>query len=353
MGERKLRHLIVAAAAVLLLYGCGSRSSIPKVSKEAVEAEAARQVAFGFETLVSETRRLQSVAFPIMSANTAYCADNAIPLYGLSVLTIDNLDEGLRAVASQRLGLDSRVSVVHAVKGSPARRAGLAPGDKIIGVDGKEIGDGIKGMERLARALGRAKSSSTLRVTIVRRERQLTLPMRPVPGCPTQVILSGIGDDEDLVESGAIVIHRGTLRMAGGDNELALVVGHELGHIIARHLKQKGRDAAGFRGGFPVSDRIPAETKDTAGDDGRGDFSEEQEAEADYLGLYFVARAAISTDNAQRLWRKIAQEDPRAMGFAEIHPTSPLRFLAMGKARDEIALKQKTKVPLNPNWPRQ
>lgn len=347
-----MRHLIVAVAAVLLLYGCGSRSSVPKVSKEAVEAEAARQVAFGFETLVSETRRLQSVAFPIMSASAAYCTENAVPLYGLSVLTLDNLDEELRAVASQRLGLDNQVNVVHTVKGSPSRRAGLAPGDRIIGIDGKEIGDSIKGMERLARALGRAKSSSTLRVTILRQGRQLTLPMRPVPGCATQVILSGIGDDEDLVKSGAIVVHRRTLRMAGSDDELALVVGHELGHIIARHLKQKRNDADGYFGGLPVSEQIPADAKDTGGDDGRGDFSEKEEAEADYLGLYFVARAGISIENAERLWRKVAQEDPRTLGFAEIHPTSPLRFLTIGKTRDEIAIKQQTKVPLNPNWPR-
>jgi len=42
-------------------------------------------------------------------------------------------------------------------------------------------------------------------------------------------------------------------------------------------------------------------------------FSQDFEAEADYVGLYHAARAGYDIENAPYIWRRFAASDPRGI----------------------------------------
>lgn len=339
--------MAAAVAAGLLAAACGSRNAtLPSISQEAVEAANARQVAFRFETLVAASKRLQSVAFPVLTANAGYCGKRVRAVFGLSVLTLENVPEPMRAAAQERLRLGNAVQIVQTVKNSPARRAGLAPGDKILRLGKRDIPEGVGGTERIAEILGRAKPGRALRATVLRGTRKLTFPLRPVKGCAYPVLLAGLGDDEAIVKSGGIVLPAGLVALAASDDELAIAVGHELGHLVAEHVTLRG-DVSELIGGFPAAAPIAASAADG---DPRDPFSDDYEKVADYLGLYFAARAGYAVDGVEPFWRKAAGQDPRGLAFARTHPVSPERFVLIGKTRDEIALKRQQDAPLEPGW---
>lgn len=339
------------------LGACSARQQVPEVSQEAIKQETARQRAFRFESLITETRRLQSVSFRIRTANTAWCRQAIAPQFGMSVLSLENLEPHMRPIASERLGLDQMVGVVHVVKDSPARRAGLAPGDRLVEVDGRAIPGGQKGTRVLAQILAAAKSERSLRIGVLRRGRTLTFTLTPVPGCAYPVVLADQGQATAFTNARRIVVQRDFIRLGSSDDELALIVAHELAHIVIGHLKKRrGDDVGTVIGGFRVDTPVGAENRDKDGllsrvrrDSAPETFKDVQEREADYFSLYFMARAGYDPLAAERFWRKMADENPETVAFAGAHPASPERFVLIGKTNDEIALKRRSKAPLEPN----
>ena len=70
-------------------------------------------------------------------------------------------------------------------------------------------------------------------------------------------------------------------------------------------------------------------------------FSQEFEAEADYVGVYHAARAGYDTRKAAYFWRRMAAAHPRAIGLqGTTHPSSANRFLAVEAASKEVAEKR-------------
>ncbi len=343
--------------AGLGLAACSARQQIPEISKEAVEAESSRQRAYRFESLIVETKRLHSVSFRIRTANATWCGQAATPQFGLSVLSLENLEPDVRPIAKERLGVDQMVSVVHVVKGSPARRAGLAPGDRLSEIDGRPIPGGLEGTKVLAQILNTAKPERPLRVKVLRRGRTLSFTLTPVSGCAYPALLAGQRQANAYTNARRIVVQRDFIRLGSSDDELALIVAHELAHIVAGHMKSRRGDEAGtVLGGFRIDVPVGTEKKDSDGFLSRvragsspETFENVQELEADYLSLYFMARAGYDTGAAERFWRKMADEDPKAVVFAGAHPASPERFVLIGKTNDEIALKRRSQAPLEPN----
>ena len=73
------------------------------------------------------------------------------------------------------------------------------------------------------------------------------------------------------------------------------------------------------------------------------------EAEADYVGMYYLARAGYSTSGVEDVWRKMAVEAPEAIFIKTDHPVTPQRFLAIEAASREIEDKRAKGEPLVPN----
>lgn len=132
---------------------------------------------------------------------------------------------------------------------------------------------------------------------------------------------------------GKVAVYSGILPVAKNASGMAVVMGHEIAHAIARHgaermaqekLVQIGRMATGFA----IGDMNPETQRMVMGAFGLGaqygvllPFSREHESEADYMGLVFVARACFDPQEAPKLWERMGQVSGR--GPAEFQSTHP------------------------------
>lgn len=84
-------------------------------------------------------------------------------------------------------------------------------------------------------------------------------------------------------------------------------------------------------------------------------FSQGYEREADYLGLYFMARAGFDPTKAPEVWRRMAAEYPAAIKetFLSTHPSTPERAATLEATIREINAKIRDHQSLKPSTSRQ
>ncbi len=80
-----------------------------------------------------------------------------------------------------------------------------------------------------------------------------------------------------------------------------------------------------------------------------GAYSQDFEAEADYVGLYVMARAGYDFHDAVTVWRRMAVNSPGAITMASDHPATSERFVALQAAIQEIDAKVAQGQKLLPN----
>ena len=162
-------------------------------------------------------------------------------------------------------------------------------------------------------------------------------------------------DNADIINAFAdgkqVTVTRGMMRFVRDDLELAVVIGHELAHNSMGHVqKQMGNQMLGTLVDIMAAMR-GVNTQGLFGSAAGLVFSKDFEAEADYVGLYFSARAGYDIDKAPNFWRRMAAANPGSIqqrGFGASHPSTPERFLALEKIVEEIKAKQAAGKDLAP-----
>lgn len=146
------------------------------------------------------------------------------------------------------------------------------------------------------------------------------------------------------------------MRFVKSDDELAVVLGHELAHNIMGHVAKEQQNA--YTGAFlgMMVDTLAAsqgiKTRSVFAKNGATlatqSYSPAFEKEADYVGLYITAVAGYDSKAAPVFWRKMSIKNPDAIIVSTTHPTNPERTVMLEKVIKEIALKQAHNLPLVP-----
>jgi Zn-dependent protease with chaperone function len=138
---------------------------------------------------------------------------------------------------------------------------------------------------------------------------------------------------------GTILVTSGLLAQVGSENELALVLGHELGHFRARdHLRGLGRGLAAqlVLGALGGSGELVSSLSAFAGALAQRGFDRRQESQADAFGLELVHAEYGHVAGARDFFARLAsaQGDTPATGrrlarYLETHPLSEDRVAAL------------------------
>jgi predicted Zn-dependent protease len=144
---------------------------------------------------------------------------------------------------------------------------------------------------------------------------------------------------------GPVYVSRGLLALTNSEDELAGVIGHEIGHVAARHAVQRVTAAAPLSvvtgiGALATGIVSPALGGVVGGLGGMAGalvlapYSREQESEADRVGQDMVAAAGWDPAGLSRLLRTLEREEAahggerRATDFFATHPSLPRRVAA-------------------------
>ena len=158
-----------------------------------------------------------------------------------------------------------------------------------------------------------------------------------------------------------IGVYTGLLKYARNQHQLAAVIGHEVGHVIARHSNERLSSKLAVSAGLTLAAAVLGSDRnnDSLLMAGLGlgaqyglilPFSRKHESEADVIGLDLMAEAGFDPSQSIPLWQNMAQAGVSPPEFMSTHPSSDTRIRNL-RARLPKALKLRQQALLNSNQP--
>ena len=283
-------------------------------------APAADDAAATFDALRAVDGRMAAIAYRLTTANATLCREVA-PTPGWAIHAIGQYDAGLRDQARRSFGFETPVAVEAVVPGSPAAKAGVRVNDGIVSVDGRLLdtappakGSTSAGRDAAVDTIAALPADRPLDV-VLRRDGQIrTVRIPASPGCGSAFeVLLGPGmeasADGRIVQIGVRFFER------YGDDEVAVVIAHELSHNILHHARRL--DAAGVKRGLLAE----------VGRNGR--LFRLTEDQADLLGMHLLRNAGYDPQVAVRFWRDHGGDVDGGLFRSRTHPSSSARAKAI------------------------
>ncbi len=165
----------------------------------------------------------------------------------------------------------------------------------------------------------------------------------------TFVVFQSATPNAFALPGGYVAVYDSLFAYAANDAELAAVVGHEIGHVLARHGGERmsqnsatnvfssvvGAVSEVF---YQGSGTIASGAAGTAGQLGLLlPYSRSQELEADYLGLMLMAKAGYDPAAAIAFWEKFGKlsSNSKLSEFFSTHPIGSSRIAELKKRLPE------------------
>lgn len=294
----------------------------------------------GGSTLRQADYRVASLLYRLGRAAEPYCTRS----HRLTGLLFHHLGEYAPAdqpAAISRFGVDRGIGVLAVLPGSPAAQAGIKAGDVIVRVNNMFLPD----PQRIAaepdekerrRLMNGAEAQleghlvqNSADLTVIRGTTSRTVTIEPVMSCPARARLARSNQPNAFADGRYTVVTTKMLEFARSDDELAVVLSHELAHNILGHparleeqdvpkglLRNFGRNAARVRA---------------------------TEEEADRLGMKIHWAAGFDTGAAIPFWRRLyGKYDPiPTPKLFATHPSLAAREQAIREVLAELSTPSK------------
>lgn len=136
---------------------------------------------------------------------------------------------------------------------------------------------------------------------------------------------------------GKVAVYTGLLPVAQSTSGLAVVLGHEIAHVVARHGAERmsqglvaevgGSALSALLGGGPTASMVMAAYGLGAQVGVLLPFSRTQESEADHIGLILMAKAGYDPRAAIAFWKRMEKGSGggRPLEFLSTHPSHGTR----------------------------
>lgn len=303
--------------SVLILGGCTTLDArLPDISQSDLDREQRLQEKSAFSEMTTLRERLMRVAHPVMKENADICKTTRFDI-GASTHTLKSYSKTLRPGAERELGARDEPTLNFVRPGSPADRSGLQTGDVLLDENGKHV------------ALPTAKFDEHETLTRMRNGQESPVALTPERICGYDIKLKMTPTINAYATGKSIIVTSGMINFVNSDDELALIIGHELAHNEMGHVRKIVTNI--LLSGFATR------------------YTRPFESEADYVGMYYMARAGYALENVEQIWRRLGTLSPRGIARAKTHPIYPDRYLRLVATRKEIEEKTSGGKELLPN----
>ena len=136
-----------------------------------------------------------------------------------------------------------------------------------------------------------------------------------------------------------IGVHTGMLKLVDNQEQLAAVIGHEIGHVLAKHSNERASQEMAMSQGMNILQAMTMPTS-ALGQLGFGllgvgaeygvlkPYGRTQESEADIIGVDLMAKAGFDPRFSISLWQKMEQatQGKQPVEFMSTHPSHATRI---------------------------
>jgi len=143
---------------------------------------------------------------------------------------------------------------------------------------------------------------------------------------------------------GKIGVYTGILKVANDQEQLAAIIGHEVGHVLEQHSNERISSNALSQTGLAIASSV-LEVKNVANQSaimaGLGvglqygvlmPYGRTHETEADIVGQELMARSGFNPEASIRLWKNMASQSKLSPPeFMSTHPSSETRINQLSK----------------------
>ncbi|WP_292028685.1 M48 family metalloprotease [Brevundimonas sp. UBA2416] len=319
----------------LALSGCGSKAPVADAGLEIAAPAEQRLIA-----LTDLDQRVARVGYRLSAANAELCpaVRNSA---GWLLHAASQYSPELRPHAEARFGLDGDLPGLLAVpEGSAAARAGLRRGDLLLGINGEALARGVtrraaafEGVEANIQKLDLALAAGPVEIAFRRDGDDQTATVTPQRACGYDVQLDPSDELNARADGKRLYITTAMAGFTATDDELAIVLGHELAHHVLGHRGWHEAEARGRQ-----TQTLPAFTSAAGG----------AERQADRVGLYLAARAGFDTGIAPAFWRRFGDYNWRVRYPGWSHPSAEARARALEAVQAELSARRASGQPLVP-----
>lgn len=289
---------------------------LPVPNFDNLAAEAQTQETQAFKRYANMLARLDGISAEILNENADLCESTRQDI-GVRTHTLKSYPKHLRDAAGRQLGAEKTPSVLSANIATRFLKA-----DVLIDDNQTPITERDKNLQKNLK--GGADS-----IPVLRYGEYIMVPVIPNTVCDYKVALKFSGAVNAYATGKSIIVTTGMMDFAKTDEELALVVGHELAHNTMGHVRKIIQNT--ILSGFAARTTRPFE------------------AEADYVGLYYMARAGYEMGEVEMFWQRLGVQNPKSIVRAKTHPVTPSRLLSIRLTAAEIKRKREAGEPLIPN----
>ena len=269
----------------------------------------------------------------LLALRGAPLCNRSYPLTGLQFHHLAEYAPADRPGLIARHALDRGPGVLTVLSGSPGAEAGLIAGDVVLDVNGHALESGASIASEKNRKLWRKRTDASealleaelrkgpARLTVLRQGDEIGVTLGSVAGCPGRVRLARAKAVNAYAVGSSVIMTTGLLDFLRNEDELAVVLGHEMSHNILRHPEILDEQGVPKKGILRSIGKNASRVWKT-------------EEEADRLGIRLVWHSGYDVNAAIPFWRRFLGRYDWFPQIFRTHPSLPVRERI---TREEIA----------------
>lgn len=319
MSNTTLAKIIISSVLLTFLLVTGCAITGPPLSKNELEKLEEEIEVLATEIYIKDFIRVWKVGLKVLSILPEEAFKKRAVI---GALIVNNSED---VAKFYKLPTEEGCVVIGVIDNYIAYQAGIRQGDIIKEIEGSKIKDS-------SQITFKSDKSST--VIIERDDKKLSFVVKPEEIPYVSIGLKESGTVNAYAKFSGIQFTSGMVHFVENDDELAIIMGHELAHLTAKHLP-KNISMAALCGmlGVLTGPFAPLTTQALYAPYMRGN-----EREADYIGLIYAHNANYDIEKGVTLWKRFALERPksRSKSYLRSHPASPERILRVKKVVELI-----------------